>query len=201
MTNEKLLIIGGSPCSGKSTVAERIAQEYGAYYFKVDDYLSEFLKRAAEKGYSACAGIQRMTPEEIWMRDPAVQCEEEFLIYDEISDMVFDCLDKIDAALIVTEGAAFTPDVISKWRVKKYIAIVPTPEFQISHYKEREWVQYILEGCSDKKKAFDNWMERDVLFAREVMKKCEENKVACLVNDGFRDPDEIFSAVKELFGL
>ena len=31
--SKKVLIIGGSPCSGKSTVAERISKEYGAYYF------------------------------------------------------------------------------------------------------------------------------------------------------------------------
>ena len=43
--SQKLLIIGGSPCSGKSTAAERIAQEYGAYYFKVDDHLDELIKQ------------------------------------------------------------------------------------------------------------------------------------------------------------
>ena len=37
--SRRVLFIGGSPCSGKSTVAERISKEYGAYYFKVDDFL------------------------------------------------------------------------------------------------------------------------------------------------------------------
>ena len=41
--NKRILFIGGSPCSGKSTVAERIAKEYSAYYFKVDDFLDDFL--------------------------------------------------------------------------------------------------------------------------------------------------------------
>ena len=47
---KRVLFIGGSPCSGKSTVAERISKEYGAYYFKVDDFLDEFINIAAEKG-------------------------------------------------------------------------------------------------------------------------------------------------------
>lgn len=106
--NKRILFIGGSPCSGKSTVAERIAKEYSAYYFKVD------------------------------------------------------------ADFIITEGAAYTPSVMKKYMPEDYISIVPTADFQISHYKEREWVPYVLEGCSDKQQAFDNWMERDILFAKQV---------------------------------
>lgn len=36
--NKRVLFIGGSLCSGKSTVAERISKEYSSYYFKVDDF-------------------------------------------------------------------------------------------------------------------------------------------------------------------
>lgn len=199
--NKKVLFIGGSPCSGKSTVAERISKEYGSYYFKVDDFLSEFTNIAAEKGYPTCKNSVTMTSDEIWMRDPLIQCEDEFLIYDEISELVFEYLEKIDADFIVTEGAAYTPNVMEKYRKKEYITIIPTPDFQISHYKEREWVPYILEGCSDKQQAFNNWMERDILFAQQVKVECEKNIVPCIVNDGFRSRDEIFSIVKELFHL
>lgn len=31
--------IGGSPCSGKSTIAEIPSKRYDLYYFKVDDFL------------------------------------------------------------------------------------------------------------------------------------------------------------------
>ena len=32
----EIYYIGGSPCSGKSTVAEALAQQYGLAYFKAD---------------------------------------------------------------------------------------------------------------------------------------------------------------------
>lgn len=41
---EGLYIIGGSPCSGKSTIAEMIAEKYDFIYFKVDDYLEQYMK-------------------------------------------------------------------------------------------------------------------------------------------------------------
>ncbi len=51
---------------------------------------------------------------------------------------------------IITEGAAYTPKIIKKYGIQEYITIIPTLEFQITHYKEREYVPYVLEGCSDK---------------------------------------------------
>ena len=46
--------IGGSPCSGKSTVAEILSERYDLYYFKVDDFLDTYTKQGALKGYPVC---------------------------------------------------------------------------------------------------------------------------------------------------
>ena len=86
-------------------------------------------------------------------------------------------------------------------RNNEYISIIPAPDFQISHYKEREWVNYILEGCSDKQQAFNNWMERDILFAKKVEVECKESGIPYIVNDGTKTKDKIFHIVKELFHL
>ncbi|MBR6070727.1 MAG: hypothetical protein IKP78_09080 [Ruminococcus sp.] len=197
----KILFIGGSPCSGKSTVAERLSQEYGAHYFKVDDLLGELIKVSADRGCPVCASISAMSPDEIWLREPQIQCDEEFFIYDELSEAVFERLCGISADFIVTEGAAFTPRIMAKRGITNYIAIVPTPDFQVSRYREREWVKFVLEGCSDKQRAFDNWMKRDILFAEQVKAECEELGFPCIVNDGTRSRDEIFRIVQEFFQL
>lgn len=194
-------MIGGSPCSGKSTVAERIAAEYSALYYKVDDDLGRYLHAAAENGCSACRACAAMSPDEIWMRDPAIQCAEEFQIYDEISESVFAHLHQIDAELIVTEGAAYTPQIMHTRGIRECIAIIPTPDFQVSHYKEREWVQYVLAGCTDAEQAFRNWMERDILFARQVQADCEAYGIPCIVNDGTTGLDAMFRTVTSLLHL
>lgn len=198
---KRVLFIGGSPCSGKSTIAERISKEFGAHYFKVDDFLDKFVSMAADKGHPACKRSAAMTADEIWMREPSIQCEDEFLIYEEISELVFEHLGHIETDFIVTEGAAYTPDVMEKYRAKECLSIIPTPDFQIAHYKKREWVPYILEGCSDKQQAFDNWMKRDILFAGQVQAACEEKGIPCIINDGTRTPNEMFDIVKEFFNL
>ena len=83
----------------------------------------------------------------------------------------------------------------------RYLAITPAKEFQISHYKKREWVPYVLEGCSDKEKAFSNWMNRDILFAQEVQRQCSEEQYVSIINDGNIEIDELVDLVVSHFGL
>lgn len=47
--------IGGSPCSGKSTVAQALSARYDLTYFKVDDHLDRYLKMGAADGKPFCA--------------------------------------------------------------------------------------------------------------------------------------------------
>lgn len=199
-----IYFIGGSPCSGKSTVAEIISKKYDLYYFKVDDYLEEYMKKASLSNKEICRKAEAMTSEEIWMRDPVLQCKEELLIYKEIFEFISEDLKKIECKNgIITEGAAFLPELVNSANVavNKYISITPTKDFQISHYKEREWVPYVLEGCSDKETAFDNWMSRDVLFAEAVRKQCGEFGYISLVNDGEISVNELVGKVISHFHL
>ncbi len=84
---------------------------------------------------------------------------------------------------------------------KHYINITPTPEFQITHYKERPWVSDVIEGCSDKEKAFINWMNRDILFANEVREQCKRLGYTAFVNDGSISVDEMVKKVILHFGM
>ncbi|MBR6808839.1 MAG: hypothetical protein IKM64_01055 [Clostridia bacterium] len=196
--------IGGSPCSGKSTAAEAIAERYGFHYFKVDDHLDRYMQLAAEDGKPCCARIAQMSPEEIWMRDPAVQCEEELQIYREIFPYVMTDLEEAASkGNVITEGAAFLPELVKKINIpwQRYIAITPVKTFQVFHYKKREWVPYVLAECSDRERAFDNWMERDALFAGAVQRQCEVLGYASIINDGTVLPEQMLSRVTAHFGL
>lgn len=201
MTN--IYYIGGSPCSGKSTIAEILSKRYDLYYFKVDDFLDKYTKMGAAKGYQISTKHNTMNAEEIWMREPLFQCSEELTFYEEIFEFIVDDLKHIKGKDIITEGAAYLPLLMKKLNIPKdrYISITPTEEFQINHYKKREWVPHVLEGCSDKEKAFSNWMNRDILFAREVEKQCYEEQYASIINDGKLEIDELVERVVTHFRL
>lgn len=83
----------------------------------------------------------------------------------------------------------------------KYLAIIPTKEFQVTHYQERQFVSYVLDGCSNKEKAFENWMERYFLFSKEIERQCESNKLKIMINDGTTNLDDMVNEVVTHFGI
>lgn len=196
--------IGGSPCSGKSTVAQALSEKYHLRYFKVDEYLEKYMKMAAADGKGSCKAVEQMTPEQIWMREPIVQCDEEIQIYEEIFPYILADLEKTECDHgIITEGAAYLPSLMKACAVpaNRYISITPSKEFQVSHYRQREWVPYVLEGCSDKEKAFENWMERDALFAKAVQQQCTHHRYLSLINNGAISVEEMMGSIAMHFKL
>lgn len=201
--NKRILFLGGSPCSGKSTIADLLVSQLGVCLFPVDRYLDEWIKQGAEKGYPLCTKIQKMSPDEIWMRDSQTQCIEEFGIYAEISSFCFDALSKLDAELILTEGALYFPALMKKMKIsfEDYLSIVPSAAFQISNYQKRPWIGDVVKDCKDPKAAFANWMERDVLYARKVKEDCEKLGYSCLLQDGSITKEEMLKRVISHFHL
>jgi adenylate kinase family enzyme len=196
--------IGGSPCSGKSTIAKILAEKYNLTYFKVDDYLDEYTKKGALQGYNICKNQLKMNAEQLWMREPLLQCQEEFLFYEEIFEYILSDLKKItNNSAIITEGAAYLPTLIKKFNISKdrFFSVVPTREFQIFHYKQRAWVPHALSGCKNKEKAFLNWMERDALFALEVNQQCAEIGFSSITNDGNVEIETLACILSQHFGL
>lgn len=199
-----VFFIGGSPCSGKSTIAEMLAQKCGLHYFKVDDHLDMYTKMGAEAGCPICRKQIEMRPEQIWMRTPQVQCEEELQFYEEIFPFILQDLKKLDSGCaVITEGAAYLPKLIKQIGIphNKYIAMVPTEAFQIYHYSKREWVPYVLAECSDPEKAFQNWMERDILFAKEITRQCSSWNYEILTNNGDHPIGCLEDIVRLHFGI
>ena len=199
-----IYVIGGSPCSGKSTVAQALSERYGLHYFKVDDHLEQYMKRGAADQKAYCASAEAMSPEQIWMRDPLVQCEEELSIYEEIFPYIVEDLEKMEGAQgIITEGAAYLPRLVKRCHlpVNRYLSITPTKEFQVFHYSQREWVPYVLAQCSDKAEAFEKWMERDALFAKAVQQQCHEYGYTSLINCGGQSVEELIHDVAMHFEL
>lgn len=200
----KIYYLGGSPCSGKSTIAQHLAQKYNLFYFKVDDYLEKYKDMGAIRNDLICSKQKNMSSEEILMRDPALQCAEEFQFYSEVFNDIIGDLKKIHCeSNIIAEGVVFCPELMKKIGIpiNGYMALIPKPDFQITHYSQREWITYVLDGCSDKEKAFNNWMQRDILFAQRVEEDSKKSGYSCVINSGEKSIDELVTIVSSHFGL
>lgn len=145
-----------------------------------------------------------MSTEQIWMRDAKVQCDEEIQFYREIFDFIQEDIRlSSKGRTTITEGAAFLPELMKECNIayNRYVCITPTKEFQIEHFKNREWISYILDECSDKEQSFVNWMERDALFAEKVRMQCIHGRYKGIITDGRMRIEDMVEIVCKQFEL
>lgn len=193
-------ILGGSPCSGKSTVAERLAAQYGLQYYKVDDHEEDHARRCDPVRHPVMVAYSKMSWNAIWSRPVELQVREEFAYYRERFEMIVQDLDHYDAGKpLILEGAAYFPDLIEPHAVntQRVLYMVPTHAFQIQHYQQRPWIRHILDECEEPEQAFENWMMRDHLFGQEILRQAEVNHYRTLVIDGKQSVDELFEIVRD----
>ena len=106
-------ILGGSPCSGKSTLAERLSREFNLPYYKVDDHMWRYLEQADPQSQPTMAAYAKMTWDEIWSQPVDRQVEHVIVYYTEQFPMILDDLQAYAGqGPIIMEGAAFLPALI-----------------------------------------------------------------------------------------
>jgi 2-phosphoglycerate kinase len=197
-------VIGGSPCCGKSTITERLSARLEIQYYKVDDYEFEHLDRCDPEQQPLMARYAQMSWDEIWMRPPTLQVEEEFHYYRERFALILEDLRAYDlSSPILLEGTAYLPELIHRCGVGpgRALYMVPTKEFQLKHYQKRTWIQRILNQCRDPEQAYANWMERDYLFGREILRQAEKFGYRTIEVDGRLGLEEQLEEVRKHFGL
>jgi 2-phosphoglycerate kinase len=197
-------ILGGSPCSGKSTIAEMLSSQHGFHDYKADDFESDHMSRAQPDRQPTMVRYSKLKWDEIWSQSPAKLLTDEMTYYHERFHFILDDLNHLKTEKpVILEGAAFLPELIAQFPVKheNVIFMIPTMDFQLHHYSQRPWIQSILSECHDPKQAFDNWMARDNLFGEEVIRKANELGFIIIRVDGSVDIPSQFEAIQIQFGL
>jgi hypothetical protein len=171
--------LGGSPCSGKSTVAELVCQRYGLTYLRSDDRIDHYLATVTADAFPIAASLRDLSCNELWMQSPHQMARKEIALYRELWSLLWDEIERLPKPVLV-EGAALLPCLVTGTAVY----MVPTAEFQLHHYRQRAWVKDVLSGCDDPERAFANWMGRDMLFGRWVRQQAVAYDYDVLVVDG-----------------
>ena len=197
-----LYLIGGSPCSGKSTIAAHLAESYQLISIKLDDLVEEFTREARKDGAPISTRREKRTSDQIWLREPVAMAEEEWAFYEEIFPYLLQYLvDNQDKPLMI-EGAGLLPQLVSSLALElAYLCITPSADFQIEQYAKREWVPYVLQDSSNPQLAFDNWMKRDILFAQRCRREAERLSYQHLLTDGSRRIEEMTEQAADILGL
>ena len=198
-----LYMIGGSPCSGKSTLASLLARKYDLLHIKLDDLVDEMMSQASVDSRPICLLRQDRNPDQIWLRNPEEMADEEWHFYEEIFPYVKSYLIKNQDRPLLVEGAGLLPHLVKEleWPASSYLCLTPTADFQKKHYRQREWVSYVLEGTTNPEQAFENWMQRDSLFAQMVRKEAMKLGYSSLMTDGSQSEKQTAEEIARIFKL
>lgn len=198
-----VLWIGGSPCSGKSTIAAALAARFDLASYTCDDEVERHASLATPEAAPVTHRLTRATCDELWMRPVDHQIHEEIAYYEEEFPFILnDLLALPDERQVIAEGAALMPRLLHDIGIlpSRSIWIVPSPAFQQEHYARREWRHSALAGCTDPDQAWRNWMERDIGFARHVADQSRLLGLPCIMVDGSRSLESILDEVRRHFG-
>ena len=198
-----LYMIGGSPCSGKSTIASLLSRQYQLLHIKLDDLVEEMMSQASADSQPICLLRKDRNPEQIWMRKPEEMADEEWCFYEEIFPYVKSYLIKNQDRPLLVEGAGLLPHLVKELECQAsyYLCLTPTADFQKKHYIQREWVPYVLEGTTNPEQAFENWMRRDILFAQMVRKEAVGLGYPSFITDGSQSEKQTAEEVARLLKL
>lgn len=193
--------IGGSPCAGKSSVAQLLVAQHRLRLYQSDPLES----RPATDAQPTKRYLQSLSPDDLWLRPVPVQtateldyCREEFAQV--VSDLRL--LPRSDTVL--AEGTALLPQAVVPLltRPNQAVWMVPTPEFQRHHYPRRgNWPHEVVAGTSDPAQGFANWMERDVRYARIVAAMARDLDQLVIEVDGRRSVAELAAVIAQHLGL
>jgi hypothetical protein len=196
--------IGGSPCAGKSTIADVLVKKYGFVLYRCDEAYYEHCKIVTAERQPVFHRLINLSSEDLWMRPVAQQVVEEIAFYHEEFPLILDdLLAYPHTQPVLVEGAALLPECVYPHlsRSRRAIWIVPTGEFQMHHYRQRAWAKDVVKTCSDSERAFLNWMQRDIAFAHHVRREATQRALPLLVVDGQRSLVENIAWAEQYLSL
>ena len=200
-----ILWMGGSPCSGKSSIARILADRHTLRTYHCDEAFGEHQKRITRDKHPTLYKWTTTTWNELWMQPVDVLLVEAIACYQEHFEMIIDDLLALPRSeRVLVEGTPLLPNRVRAMLSdpSQAIWIVPTEEFLRERYPRRaSWVQAILDQCKDPQRALQNWMDRDVRFADWVTRKARGLGLKLITVDGKHTIAENAERVAGHFGL
>lgn len=189
--------IGGSPCSGKSSVAESLGSALDLPVYHADEFFDQHAKRASSDSVFAC--ITTWSPEQIFLRDIGEMLADFVkLAYEEFPMILADLSKEDYQEGVIVEGCAILPELVKPLldSQNEALCLIPTEQFQRLHYAKRPWKDTILEQTSDPKQAWENWRIRDVQYSEVVRQQAEDVGIPIITVDETLSQDDVYRLVK-----
>jgi 2-phosphoglycerate kinase len=168
---KKVFWLGGSPCSGKTSISEILAERFDLDVYHVDEAFEAHRQRLNPAQQPTLSKWLTSSWTDRWMQPVDRLVEDVIACYREhFALIVDDIAARPSGKSLLVEGTALLPQEVARRlrQCSQAIWVIPTADFQREHYSKREWARTTVEQCDNPEVAFHNWMERDIRFAEWI---------------------------------
>jgi 2-phosphoglycerate kinase len=201
MSLDHVFWLGGSACSGKSSVARLVAAELGLTLYACDDHFEEHRRRADPARHPWFHRLMDAPMEELWAQPAAVQADELLRFYQDEFEMVFEDLAALPGP-VLAEGVGLLPERVAAVcpDPRQAVWLIATPDFRRRIYPERgPFVRDLLSRCADTEQVFSRWMERDDRIAGRLAGDARRLGLEVITVEGGQSLQETARRVAERF--
>lgn len=197
--------IGGGSGAGKSTIASRLAAEYGLRLYPCDDTQAAHTARSNAADDPMLHAFMAMTMDERWVRRTP---EEMFRTFHGFHGEGFrfileDLLELPSDVPVLVEGYKLLPRLVFPWlsRVDQAVWLIPTPEWRRTAFSRRGSLWSIAGRTSDPETALANLLARDALYTQELERQAEALHLNTIKVDGSLTAAELAQRAADNLGF
>ena len=197
--------IGGASGAGKSTIATRLAREYGLDLYATDDVMRDHHRRSAPADTPYLQQFAAMDMDERWLnRSPQTMLDTFHWYRGEAFDLLVDDLKAWPAGRrVVAEGFRLLPELVAPLLEdpRRAVWLLPTPQFRRAAFESRNGLWTIAGQTSDPERALRNLLERDRMFTERLAATTARMGVPVIHVEPAMTEDDLAAAVAGAFGL
>jgi hypothetical protein len=196
-----ILWLGGTPCSGKTSVARRLAEIYALPVYHYDERAKAHEALIRPEPHPAMCAYRAMSLDERWVLRPveAMVAATTAAWVEQFELAIDDLAAQPRHAPVLAEGPGLLPDCVAPLLAspRQALWLVPTEAFKRATQptRGRAW----MDQTSDPTRTYENLLALDLQLARDVKRRAEELGLRVVVVDGSRSVDEMAAVVAEHF--
>ena len=198
-----VLWLGGSPCSGKTSVAKRLIERHRLQLYHYDKQERSHSARSCPERHPTICAHAAMSMDERWMHRPVdemVRATEAAWL--ERFALVIDDLRALPAtATILAEGPGLLPGTVAPLlqRPRQALWLVPTEAFKRAVQPTRGGAP--ANQTSDAARAYRNLIDLDLQLAANVRRRARDLGLTVIEVDGTKSIEEMAMVVADHFEL